>query len=233
MRLDRAEAACDRRPVRRVSRPRVVAAALAASCLGLWACGSLDSPTVPEPTSQPGPPTAGTPPPNPSPTPTPILGGPTPKPSPTPEPGASPEPSPSPGAPGDAGGCGAPVPPSLATLVVKVHQQGDNRWVLDSTPQVGPDAAYCAKIGFTDGRSVCPVRVEGHPEREACELYVTGRASDTGRGGPTWSVDGQPCAGVDSCLNHPDNQYQVFAYKNGLYKACGKNGACGETTVAR
>jgi hypothetical protein len=98
---------------------------------------------------------------------------------------------------------------------------------------VGPDAAYCAKIGFSDGRSLCPVRTEGHPEREACELYVTGRASDTGRPGPTWSVDGSLCTGTSVCVNHDDNQYQVFAYKNGLYKACGKNDVCGEVSVAR
>jgi hypothetical protein len=231
--LDRAAPACDRRPVRRAPRPRVPAAALAIACLALCACGSLDSPTVPEPTPDPRPPTAVAPAPNPNPTPTPILGGPAPQPSPTPDPGASPGPSPSPGAPGDAGGCGAPLPPPLATLVVTIHQRGDNRWLLDSTPVVGPDPDYCAKIGFTDGRRTCPVRTEGHPEREACELYVTGRASDTGRAGPTWSVDGAPCTGVDSCLNHESNQYQVFAYKNGLYRACGKNSVCGQTAVSR
>jgi len=117
--------------------------------------------------------------------------------------------------------------------VVKVHQRGDNRWILDSTPLVGPDAAYCAKIGFTDGRSMCPVRPEGNPEREACELYVTGRAVDTGRPGPTWSLNGSPCGGPPGCQNHDDNQYQVFAYASGLYKACGRNGVCGDTTVDR
>ena len=201
-------------------------------CLTAWACGSLESPTVPEPTPQPGQPTASTPAPNPNPTPTPVLSGPAPKPSPTPEPGASPNPTPSPGPPG-AGGCGDPLPPALAQINVKVHQRGDNRWLLDSTPLVGPDAAYCAKIGFTDGRSICAVRVEGNPEREACELLVTGRARDTGRPGPTWFVDGSLCTGPPGCDNHPENQYQVFAYQNGLYKACGKNDVCGDVTVAR
>lgn len=116
---------------------------------------------------------------------------------------------------------------------MNVQQRGDNRWLLDSTPLVGPDASYCAKIGFTDGRSFCPVRVEGSPEREACELLVTGRAADTGRPGPTWSRDGSPCAGGSGCENHPDNQYLVFAYDNGLYRACGKNGVCGELSVQR
>ncbi len=211
---------------------RAASAAVLSCCLAAWACGSLGSPTVPEPTPEPRPPTATTPS-NPSPTPTPILGGPTPAPSPTPDPGASPDPSATPSAPTDSGGCGAPLPPALAQVNVKVHQRGDNHWLLDSTPLVGPDVAYCAKIGFTDGRSFCPVRVEGHPEREACELYVTGRARDTGRSGPTWFVDGAMCSGRPVCENHPDNQYQVIAYQSGLYKACGKNDVCGDVTVAR
>jgi hypothetical protein len=157
-----------------------------------------------------------------------------PKPSPTPEPGATPDPDPSATpAPQDSGGCGDPLPGPLAQVNVKVHQRGGNHWLLDSTPLVGPDVAYCAKIGFTDGRSMCPVRVEGNPEREACELYVTGRARDTGRSGPTWYADGALCTGRPGCDNHPDNQYQVIAYQNGLYKACGKNDVCGDVTVAR
>jgi hypothetical protein len=161
-----------------------------------------------------------------------VLSGP-PKPSPSPGPGATPDPSATPSSPTDSGGCGDPLPSALAQVNVKVHQRGDNHWLLDSTPLVGPDVAYCAKIGFTDGRSHCPVRVEGNPEREACELYVTGRARDTGRSGPTWYVDGVPCTGRPQCENHPDNQYQVIAYKSGLYKACGKNDVCGDVIVAR
>jgi hypothetical protein len=210
---------------------RALATGLVACFLTTWACSSLDSPT--EPTPQPESPTASTPVPNPNPTPTPVLGAPAPKPTPTPEPGATPEPTPSPGAPRDTGGCGDPLPFSLAHINVNVHQRGDSRWLLDSTPIVGPDAAYCAKIGFTDGRSMCPVRIEGHPERGACELYVTGRARDTGRPGPTWFVDGSLCTGPPGCENHPENQYQVFAYQNGLYKACGKNDVCGDVTVDR
>jgi hypothetical protein len=116
---------------------------------------------------------------------------------------------------------------------VNVLQRGDTRWTLDSTPLVGPDAAYCAKIGFTDGRSMCAVRPEGNPQREACELVVTGRASDTGRSGPTWYLNGSLCTGRPGCENHPDNQYLVIAYQGGLYKACGKGDVCGEITVDR
>ena len=212
--------------------PRALGAGLVACCLAAWACGSLESPTRPEPAPE-GPSTASTPAPNPNPTPTPFLGGPAPKPTPTPEPGATPDPRATPNPPEGSEACGSPLPPELSRINVKVHQRGDNHWLLDSTPLVGPDAAYCAKIGFTDGRSICAVRVEGNPEREACELYVTGRARDTGRSGPTWSVDGSACTGRTSCENHPDNQYLVIAYRSGAYKACGKNHVCGEVVVDR
>ena len=194
-------------------------------------CGSLDSTSRPDPEPE-HPTSAATPNPNGS---TPVLGAPAPKPTPTPDPGATPDPSASPSPPTDeTAGCGTPLPPELSRINVNVHQRGDNFWLLDSTPIVGPDAAYCAKIGFTDGRSFCPVRMEGNPEREACELYITGRAHDTGRGGPTWSMDGGACTGRPVCENSPDNQYQLVAYKGGTYQACGnKNGVCGQIVVDR
>jgi hypothetical protein len=206
---------------------------LSVSLVAAWACGSLDTPTEP-PAPTPGPPSSSNATPVPNPTPTPVLAGPA-KPSPTPDPSATPDPSgsPSPAPPQGAGDCRDPIPGPLSQVNVKVHQRGDSRWTLDSTPLVGPDAAYCAKIGFTDGRSMCPVRVEGNPEREACELFVMGRASDTGRAGPTWYVDGSLCTGKPGCENHPDNQYQVYAYKGGLYKACGNSGVCGDVQVDR
>ena len=106
--------------------------------------------------------------------------------------------------------------------------------LLDSTPLVGPDAAYCRQIGFTDGRLFCPVRPEGHPERLACEAARVGRAADTGRVGPTWSANGKRCNGADggaSCLNHPDNQFLAFAYGAGRFRACAASGVCGEITL--
>ena len=197
-----------------------------------WGCGSLQSPTRPEPTPDPRPVASTAP--APSSTPTLVLGAPK-QPSPSPGPGATPDPSASPTpSPDAAGGCGSPLPPELSRININIHQRGDSHWILDSTPIVGPDVAYCAKIGYTDGRSLRPVRMEGSPEREACELYITGRAGDTGRAGPTWSVDGSPCTGPPVCENSPDNQYQVFAYKGGVYKACGnKNGVCGDIVVDR
>jgi hypothetical protein len=117
---------------------------------------------------------------------------------------------------------------------VKVHgRQGDDL-VLDSTPLVGPDSAYCARIGYTDGRSFCPVRPEGHPERLACEAALVGRAADTGRIGPTWSVDGRPCEGPVGgayCVNHSSNQFLVFAHGSATFRACTAGGVCGALAV--
>jgi hypothetical protein len=116
----------------------------------------------------------------------------------------------------------------------KVHIRGANAVTLDATPLVGPDAQYCKTIGFTDGRLFCAVRPEGNPQRSACELYAVGRAKDTRRAGPTWSLDGQFCVGSASgCENHPDNQYLLLAYRSGSYRACAENDVCGEVTVER
>ena len=100
-----------------------------------------------------------------------------------------------------------------------MHGAAATASLLDSTPLVGPDAAYCKRIGFTDGRTFCPVRLEGHPERAG----VRGRARRPRRPtpaapGPTWSANGKRCNGPDggaSCLNHSDNQYLVWAYGAG------------------
>jgi hypothetical protein len=164
--------------------------------------------------------------------------------APTPQPGATPTPGapedgaypaiPGDGDGGDVGDCGEPIPPPLARINVKVHLRQPDRLVLDSTPLVGPDAAYCRMIGYTDGRSYCPVRPEGSPERLACEGARVGQASDTGRVGPTWTADGRPCRGAEagaSCLNHPDNQFQVFAYGAGAFRACSASGVCGQLSL--
>ncbi len=154
-------------------------------------------------------------------------------PTPAPSPGeASPSPSPSPTP--DAGGCGEPLPPPISRISVKVHIKGSDAWTLDSTPQVGPDVEYCEEIGFTDGRSWCPVRPEGNPEREACELYAVGRAKDTNRPGPTWYFKGGFCTGKASgCDNHPDNQYLLRVFVSGTFSACARSGVCGEVLVDR
>lgn len=165
-----------------------------------------------------------------TPAPSPTPGSdPTPSPEPTPEP--TPEPAPEPPPPADTGDCGEPYPPPIQKVKAKVHLPGSKKWTLDSTALVA-GADYCREIGFTDGRSRCPVRPEGHPEREACEALAIGRAADTGRPGPTWDRNGEYCDG-SACENHPSNQHLLWAYKNGKYSACAQNGVCGSVTVDR
>ena len=162
-----------------------------------------------------------------------------PQPTPTPTPGAVPDDDIIVVDPGGGGGvtsgtCGAPFPPSVARFNVKVHSHQADRYVLDSTPLVGPDAEYCARVGFPD-RSFCPVRAEGNPERQACEAAIVGAADDTGRSGPTWTANGGACDGSDhggaSCVNHPSNQYLAFAYGAGTFRACAATGVCGAITL--
>lgn len=206
-----------------------------------WACGGLpEGPTAPEPapdsrrasTVPPGSgdPTAGTPP---------VLGSPSNSPTPPPDTadGAGADDPPAPDDPGGTAGpatfgCSSPVPPEISRFNAKVHVKGDEFWTLDSTPLVGPSAGYCAKIGYIDGREYCPVRPDGHPEREGCEAYAVGTARDTGRVGPTWTRNGGACSGRSSgCENAPQNQYQVRAWAGGVFQACARNGACGEVVV--
>ena len=131
-------------------------------------------------------------------------------------------------------GCGKPYPPPIATFASKIHVYGPGYLTLDSTPLVGPDVVYCMNVGYTDSRAYCPVRAEHSQEREACEAWRVGKAEDTGRPGPTWTFRGQYCTGQASgCENHPDNQYELFVWENGLYGMCGQNGACGEIEVDR
>jgi hypothetical protein len=163
-------------------------------------------------------------------TPTPA---PAPKPTPTPGPVATPTPAPTPTPGTGVKGCGNPLPGPITKVNTAIHIRGPNQWTLDTTPLVGPDVEYCRTIGFTDGRSRCPVRQEGHPEREACELYAVGYAEDTGRPGPTWTRNGQYCKGGDDCDNHPDNQYLLWARADGYYEACTKDGVCGGIQVDR
>jgi hypothetical protein len=135
-------------------------------------------------------------------------------------------------APPPLSGCGRPYPPPISRFRGKVHVRLGDHWVLDSTAIVGPDGNYCRSIGYTDGRTLCPVRTEGHPERGACETWRVGHADDTGRPGPTWTKPGGGfCTGPESgCQNHPENQYQLMVFANGAgtYRVCPDNQACGE-----
>ena len=141
--------------------------------------------------------------------------------------------------PPSGSGCGKPYPEPISRWAAKIHMKGPEYVTLDSTPLVGPDANYCAAIGYTDGRPVCPVRTEGSRDRVACEAWRVGKARDTGRDGPTWQyMNGETaeyCKGlaVNGCENHPDNQYGLWAAKGGRYVMCAQNGACGEVVVDR
>jgi hypothetical protein len=159
-------------------------------------------------------------------------------PAPTPTPTATPDAN----RPPSGSGCGRPYPPPISRMSVKVHFKQRDFWNIDSTPLVGHDAAYCRRIGFTDGRSLCPVRAEGAPDREACENWRVGQAGDTGRAGPTWTrIDAagresfclRHWEGVDDCLHHPQNAYQLLAITRGTYKACTASGVCGSVYVDR
>ena len=116
-------------------------------------------------------------------------------------------------------------------------------WNLDSTPLVGHNPGYCRRIGFTDGRSECPVRPEGAPDRVACENWRVGRAKDTGLPGPTWiHVDAaghesyclpHVFGGPSECRHKSDNPYQLLAVEHGTYEVCTESGVCGSVYVDR
>ena len=162
---------------------------------------------------------------------------PTPVPTPTPTP--VPTPTPDPNVPPAGSGCGKPYPPMITRFTVKIHLKETDSWTIDATPLVGPDADYCLSVGFTDGRTICPIRAEGAEDRLACELWRTGTAKDTGQPGPTWTVtlkDGTTsyCTGpTGPCEHHPNGPFSVKAYTGGLYKTCSEAGACGEVDVDR
>jgi hypothetical protein len=162
-------------------------------------------------------------------------------PTPIPTPTPVPTPTPDPNVPPAGSGCGKPYPPMITRWGVKVLYRGAEYHTVDATPLVGPNIDYCQSIGFTDGRSICPIRPEGVADREACEVWRSGIAKDTGQPGPTWtwiengtgrtsycsSAAGAPCD------RSPNGPFTVKAYKSGVYRICTEAGACGETEVDR
>jgi hypothetical protein len=139
-----------------------------------------------------------------------------------------------PGAPPLGSGCGRPFPPPILRMNCKLHLRGIDYYTLDSTPIVGPDVAYCASVGFSDGRAQCAVRSEGWPDRRACEDWRAGTALDTGRPGPTWrQEDGSFCTGPQSSCAHSANPYQLLSYTGGTYTVCAQTGSCCTVVVER
>ena len=71
------------------------------------------------------------------------------------------------------GQCVDPAPHGVDQIAAVVHIVGPNRTTLDSTAKVC-DRDYCSSIGFTDFRSCCPARAEGHPDVEPCNAALVG-----------------------------------------------------------
>ena len=120
----------------------------------------------------------------------------------------SPVPTPTPAGPAGLppGMVCSPTPPPLLRMSVKVHAGDSSRYVLDSKPLVVNENGYCDRVGFGNWK-FCETRPEGHPEREACDYLVTGKAQDTGRWGPTWYYGDALCASLPgTCGNHGGNQ---------------------------
>jgi hypothetical protein len=131
-----------------------------------------------------------------------------------------------------ASGC-APAPPLSAINVSATT--GANYWTVATAFLVGPDATYCAAVGFTDGRSFCPLRLQG---ASVCELSRIGIAEDTGLPGPTWTLtrsDGTAtfCSGPDAGCEHTADPFQINAYVSGVYRACIADASCGWISVDR
>ncbi len=131
-----------------------------------------------------------------------------------------------PDAPPVGSGCYRPFPPPLYKMNCRTYLNAGDHHVIDSTPIVA-NAAYCAAIGYTDGRGQCAIRPDGALDRVACENWRVGTAKDTGRVGPTWTRrdEGTYCTDAESgCRNSPDSQYQLWAYQGGWYRVCTNKG---------
>ncbi|HVO10626.1 MAG TPA: hypothetical protein VMX54_07700 [Vicinamibacteria bacterium] len=119
----------------------------------------------------------------------------------------------------------SPTPPPLYGSMVKVWSQTNpGRWIIDTHPLVMNVDHYCALTGQGDNK-YCATRIEGDLQRTACDYLAIGQATDTGRWGPTWSYNGQPCdppgASTGSgCTNDPVNQFKVIAKSSGAFQAC-------------
>jgi len=166
------------------------------------------------------------------------AGTPTTTPTPIPTPTPVPTPTPDPNIPPEGSGCGKPYPPPITRFNIKVLYREKEYYTVDSTPLVGPDQKYCISAGFSDARSICPIRLEGAPDREACELWRAGTAKDTGKPGPTWTRTDKAtgvtsyCSGTDAPCERK-GPFTVKAYKGGQYQVCTEAGACADLYVDR
>jgi hypothetical protein len=153
-----------------------------------------------------------------------------------------PTPTPTPpigfGIPPESSGCGKPYPPPLIQINVKLHFRGPAYFTLDATPLVGVSGEFCREIGYTDGRVICPVRLEGDPERVPCEAWLMGNAEDTGKPGPTWSRDLEHwCTTIEesTCAHNSEtnNPWSLWVTVSGRYQACKGDELCGQYFLER
>jgi len=122
--------------------------------------------------------------------------------------------------------CTDPTPPPLRDIIIKINSvnpENPSRIQLDSRPVVNNVDNYCQRVGLSGSR--CDTRPEGDPQRGPCDALVMGRAADTGRFGPTWTWNDQPCSpaevpGQPGCSNHQENQFLVIARGDGTFGAC-------------
>jgi hypothetical protein len=136
----------------------------------------------------------------------------------TPAPTATPGPGPTP----SALTCN-PTPPAIYGMRVTIRDASGYRKILGATPLVANYDGYCGKVGFDPNQWYCTTRTDDDPARAACDAVAVGRAGDTGRWGPTWYWEGQPCAQTgdqQGCENHATDQFLAYAKGGGEYAAC-------------
>jgi hypothetical protein len=105
-------------------------------------------------------------------------------------------------------------------MQLKVHANDPGRYILDSKPLVLNVDGYCERVNGVSGRH-CETRLEGDPQRTACDYLAVGKAPN-GRWGPQWYRNNQLCDGANAanCRDHGDNQFMAIAKAPGFYEAC-------------
>ena len=162
-------------------------------------------------------------------------------PTPIPTPTPVPTPTPDPNVPPAGSGCGKPYPPMITRFGVKVLYEGRSTTRWTRRRSWGPTSSTASRSASPTGARSARSAPKGPTDREACEVWRSGIAKDTGQPGPTWtwiengtgrtsycsSAAGAPCD------KSPTGPFTVKAFKGGLYRICTEAGACGETEVSR
>ena len=224
-------APCERVRVTRDWRTRALGAVLAASCLLAWGCGSLpdETPTQPDPPTQP---VAAAPTAEPNPNPTAARrswGGPRRSPAPTPTSEATPEPSPTPGSTEGSGACGSPA----STRPGRPQRQGPPTGRRCVDPRFdAPRRAGCHLLreDRVHGRARrVPRPTRGKPRAPGVRALRHRPRHRHRPSGADLDLRREVCTGrASGCENSADNQYQLRIFQGGVFKACGRNGVCGE-----